>query len=983
MAIEFFGRSIYTIVLKDTAYSIVKSKHNGNLGKTLLTPFRYELSADGDYYTVSGNRTYNGEIEIPGVFEGIPVSRVSGFQDQYDITKVTIWGDARVADYSFAGCRNLQEVIGIISVGRYAFQNCPNLYSVRNPLYHLGDGSFYGCSALDNIIIDSSVSVIPVDCFNGCTNLTRLYYIGTEAQWKAITIQSGNDALNNVEIIYHKHTYEGEIVIEPGCYTDGSRERICQECGAKIVETIPAGHKWGEWDITLEPTCTTAGEEKRYCSQCEMHEAKGIDPLGHTWEEWYKAKDPTCTKAGEEKRYCPQCKTYETRGIDPLGHEWGEWYITKEPTDTENGESRRDCQRCGHTEIEEIDTMLQFDLLDDGTYEVSAGNNKISGDIVIPSNYKGVKVTKIKARAFQNNRDITSVVIRDGGVTSIGEYAFGYCYSLKSVVIGNSVTAIGRYAFYYCYALTSVVMGDSVASIGSYAFNTCIKLSSVVLGADLTFIGSYAFQSCYDLDKVYYKGTKEDWGKVSIGEKNPSILAQNKYYYYSETAPTTDGNYWHYSITGQVIEWGAECETCTWQEATCTTPKTCSVCGKTEGEPLGHSWGAWRTTKEPTTTEDGVKERTCSRCGDVETVTIKLNGSVISSNGLLFIPLENNTYAVDTAILDISGTVIIPSEVLGKAVTQIRSYCFTDCASIKEVILPDTITTIGEGAFYQSSVKSINIPSGVTHIGRECFYEAKSLSSVKFGENINLFEIPYGCFKYCSALNITQIPNGVIHIGDYAFYGCATGGSLTISESVISIGEGAFQYCSKLKKVTIGEGCEYIFDGAFYGCASLENVSIPASVRYIGYGAFADCCTNKENTSLKITVAAGNTVYKVVNGCLVKIESNGNEVSYGNQNSEIPSDANSIGSGAFYGGTYAAPIKIPLSVTTIKPLAFLKCENLVIFVEAPSKPSEWADDWCDDSIVEVIWGYKEDDAIYLVTESGEFLTDDQGNLLII
>lgn len=53
-----------------------------------------------------------------------------------------------------------------------------------------------------------------------------------------------------------------------------------------------------------------------------------------------------------------------------------------------------------------------------------------------------------------------------------------------------------------------------------------------------------------------------------------------------------------------------------WAEATCTEPKTCTKCGETEGEALGHNWGEWEVSVEATPTSDGLKKRTCTLCGE-------------------------------------------------------------------------------------------------------------------------------------------------------------------------------------------------------------------------------------------------------------------------------------------------------------------------------------------------------------------------------
>ena len=87
-------------------------------------------------------------------------------------------------------------------------------------------------------------------------------------------------------------------------------------------------------------------------------------------------------------------------------------------------------------------------------------------------------------------------------VTSIGNYAFGWCSGLTSVTIPNSVTSIGYNAFYYCSSLTSVTIGNSVTSIGNRAFYGCSSLTSVTIGNSVEIIGDSAFKDCSALVKL-------------------------------------------------------------------------------------------------------------------------------------------------------------------------------------------------------------------------------------------------------------------------------------------------------------------------------------------------------------------------------------------------------------------------------------------------------------------------------------------------
>ena len=157
-------------------------------------------------------------------------------------------------------------------------------------------------------------------------------------------------------------------------------------------------------------------------------------------------------------------------------------------------------------------------------------------------------VTSIGEYVFENCSKLTSVTIPDS-VTSIGYRAFQYCCSLTSVTIGNSVTSIGSDAFSGCSSLTSLTIGNSVTSIGSYAFYGCSGLTSVTIGNSVTSIGNYAFDNCSKLTRVYYNGSAEDWGKISIGGNNISLTSAIRYYF-SETEPAEDGDFWHYDTDG-------------------------------------------------------------------------------------------------------------------------------------------------------------------------------------------------------------------------------------------------------------------------------------------------------------------------------------------------------------------------------------------------------------------------------------------------
>ncbi|MBQ7977540.1 MAG: leucine-rich repeat protein [Clostridia bacterium] len=203
-------------------------------------------------------------------------------------------------------------------------------------------------------------------------------------------------------------------------------------------------------------------------------------------------------------------------------------------------------------------------------------NGELVTDLVIPDS-----VTAINDYAFYNCDSITSVTIPDS-VTNIPNNVFNGCDGLTKTTKNNVVyleandnlyyialyqvvknvttltivddcKIITSNAFYDCDSLTSVTLGDSVTSIGSEAFYSCSNLTSVTIPNSVTSIGDGAFLYCYSLTRVYYMGKAEQWTEIAISSNN-SYLTNATKYYYSETTPTDDGNYWHY-VDGVVTIW--------------------------------------------------------------------------------------------------------------------------------------------------------------------------------------------------------------------------------------------------------------------------------------------------------------------------------------------------------------------------------------------------------------------------------------------
>ena len=122
------------------------------------------------------------------------------------------------------------------------------------------------------------------------------------------------------------------------------------------------------------------------------------------------------------------------------------------------------------------------------------------------SNVKiGSAILRYSSDSDDRNRTYRNSVKRaeiGTGVTSIGSYAFNYCYSIASITIPNSVTNIEGYAFNYCYSLASITIPDGITNIGASAFAACYSLASITIPDGITSIEISAFYTCYSLAAI-------------------------------------------------------------------------------------------------------------------------------------------------------------------------------------------------------------------------------------------------------------------------------------------------------------------------------------------------------------------------------------------------------------------------------------------------------------------------------------------------
>jgi hypothetical protein len=260
--------------------------------------------------------------------------------------------------------------------------------------------------------------------------------------------------------------------------------------------------------------------------------------------------------------------------------------------------------------------------------------------------------------------------------------------------------------------------------------------------------------------------------------------------------------------------------------------------------------------------------------------------------GLTSVTIGNSVTSIGScAFADCTGLINVT---LGNSLNSIGSQAFSRCAALTSVSIPDSVISIGGFAFENcTGLASIAIPNSVTQIGLNPFSHCSSIqkfivnadnehyatddSGALYNKDFSEllicpggkteFDIPQtvtsiGRYAFsCYNLYSITVPNSITSIGDDAFWGCTSLNSIVIPNTVTSIGSRAFQYCSSLTSVLIPNSVTSIGGYAFFGCTSLTEMTIPNTVTSIGKEAFFDCESLTEMTISNSVTSIGDYAF--------------------------------------------------------------------------------------------------------------------------
>ena len=242
---------------------------------------------------------------------------------------------------------------------------------------------------------------------------------------------------------------------------------------------------------------------------------------------------------------------------------------------------------------------------------------------------------------------------------------------------------------------------------------------------------------------------------------------------------------------------------------------------------------------------------------DTDTYTVTINGNITALNnscfsgwgGLTNIIIPSTITNIGESCFAQSGLVEID---IPSSITTIANGMFTRCYDLTTINLPSTITSIGEGCFDScSSLRYINIPNNVSNIGAACF-QGSGLISIDIPSNVT--NLPSACFSNCTNLtNVNAL--GVTSVGNACFYNCSGLESIYLSDDIISFNTICFQRCSNLRSISFSNNTTSLGEASFDGCDSLTSISIPTNITSIGQHCFVNCNNLALSNSTCITTS--------------------------------------------------------------------------------------------------------------------------------
>ncbi|MBO4501242.1 MAG: leucine-rich repeat domain-containing protein, partial [Clostridia bacterium] len=433
------------------------------------------------------------------------------------------------------------------------------------------------------------------------------------------------------------------------------------------------------------------------------------------------------------------------------------------------------------------------------------------------------------------------------------------CRSLKSINIPQSLSDIGSGAFRSCTGLKSITLPENIVRIEKSAFEYCNALEKVVIQGDVYGIYQYAFRGCGSLTEFTFPETLTEIGELAfLGVPFSSLdlpasltkIGKSAFYHCdSLTSVAIPGNV--ANIGANVFEGCGSLAAVTLSENIKSIPSGAFTgCTALDDVYYGGTVAQWNKTEkgENWNKDTGGCTVHCSD-GDVyaDDETLYYPEGVTEATPesyFVFTLLNDGTYSIKAKdVNDLPETVVIPAFYEGAKVTRVAYNGFCGCPGLKKVVVPSTVRYIQSEAF----ANCFDLGEFVlTDRSTSLFYNSLYQTAVYFdrnnwhstGESEGFYLDDILVMAARGAGGGFEIRYGTKYISGGAFNNCKWYTSISIPDTVVSIGDSAFYGCASLESITVPEGVETIGVAAFQSTA-LQRVYLPSTLKKLGANAFA------------------------------------------------------------------------------------------------------------------------------------------------
>ena len=828
-----------------------------------------------------------------GIYSG---TTLIGVVDKTVTTLVIRDGTTAIADNALSGYTSLTGI------------------TIPNSITAIGYRAFYNCKGLTSITLPKSVTEIESNAFENCSALTGVYYEGTLTEW--CNISFGGIKANPLyygKKLYINNTEVTSLVIPNDVTTISSYAFV--NCTSITSIVVPN-------------TVTTIGLGA--FSGCSSLQSITLPFIGGSLKELTDTYQYPFGYIFGTTSYTGGYYAYQThRGSSATGTTGSTYYIPSSLTTVviTGGQvvagAFDDCKNLTSITLPNTATMIDIYAFSGCTgltdILIPESITKIADDAFYScNNLKNVHITSLEkwcAIEFYTYRYSSSIdcsnPLRNGGnlyvngvlvtdlvipstVDSIAEGAFYGCTSITSVTIPSSVTEIGMLAFTNCTNMQTVTINDGITELPVSVFQGCSGLKTVNLPASITKINDYAFSGCSALSKVNYTGTISDWCNIKFTSTTSNPLTNAKKLYLND------------SLASEIVipEGVTTINSYAFKGCTSITNVTIPNSVKTIEADAFADCNGIRTVVFGSGIQT-IGSNAFNGCSSLSKVYYI--GSVDS-----WINIEIGTNASPlqyNAALYINGELIENVLVIPEGTTEIPAYAFAGNKYITKVIIPSSVTTIGEGAFKNCiNLSEIELPDQTKYIYADAFYNTAYYNNIA---------------NWIDG-NVLYIGNALIKVKT------STTGVLTIREGTYWIATGALKDCSQITELYIPESVRYYPSGMLGKYSSLTKLTLP----YISSSLGSMFGTTSYTGSTKVQSSYYST-YHYIPTALTNVTILGGAISNNAfynctmlKSIALGDDVYSIGSSSFEGCTGITSITIPSNVYYIGSYAFEGCNNL-------------------------------------------------------